>query len=187
MPLVGIFLSGPTIRRKGQKEIKHTKEAGKPFCAEAATTRTSSDSVRLFQCDTKSTMGLCVHCHNILIDDPNNYGSRKEMSLFTKTVSFFLDPCAPRAAGEAESALAARRRPPGVPAPLKPGANARRKSPALSGRVVETMNAGGYTCVRLEKGGKRRGLPVPVMKVSSRAEGGFAARPRPWKTLRARP
>ena len=35
----------------------------------------------------------------------------------------------------------------------------------LSGKVVETMNAGGYTYVCLEKGGKKSWVAVPEMKV----------------------
>lgn len=35
----------------------------------------------------------------------------------------------------------------------------------LSGKVVETMNSGGYTYVCLEKSGKKTWLAVPQMKV----------------------
>ena len=38
--------------------------------------------------------------------------------------------------------------------------------PSLSGKVVETMNAGGYTYVCLEKGGKKTWVAVPEMKVT---------------------
>ncbi|HUI66770.1 MAG TPA: DNA-binding protein [Nitrospirota bacterium] len=38
--------------------------------------------------------------------------------------------------------------------------------PSLSGKVVETMNSGGYTYVRLEKNGKKTWIAVPEMKVS---------------------
>ena len=38
--------------------------------------------------------------------------------------------------------------------------------PSLSGKVVETMNAGGYTYVRLEKNGKKTWIAVPQMKAS---------------------
>jgi hypothetical protein len=38
--------------------------------------------------------------------------------------------------------------------------------PSLSGKVVETMNAGGYTYVRLEKNGKKTWIAVPEMKAS---------------------
>lgn len=37
---------------------------------------------------------------------------------------------------------------------------------ALSGKVVETMNSGGYTYVLLEKGGKKTWVACPSMKVS---------------------
>lgn len=36
---------------------------------------------------------------------------------------------------------------------------------AISGKVVETMNSGGYTYVCLEKGGKKTWVAVPEMKV----------------------
>ncbi len=65
-----------------------------------------------------------------------------------------------------ESALAAPPKASGVPAPLKPGATAPTEESGLSGKVVETMNAGGYTYVRLEKGGKKTWVAVPEMKVS---------------------
>jgi hypothetical protein len=38
--------------------------------------------------------------------------------------------------------------------------------PSLSGKVVKTMNAGGYTYVLLEKNGKKTWVAVPEMKVS---------------------
>ncbi len=38
--------------------------------------------------------------------------------------------------------------------------------PAPSGKVVETMNAGGYTYVCLEKSGKKTWIAVPEMKVT---------------------
>jgi hypothetical protein len=38
--------------------------------------------------------------------------------------------------------------------------------PSLSGKVVETMNAGGYTYVCLEKSGKKTWVAVPAMKVT---------------------
>lgn len=37
---------------------------------------------------------------------------------------------------------------------------------ALSGKVVETMNSGGYTYVCLEKSGKKTWVAVPEMKVT---------------------
>lgn len=36
---------------------------------------------------------------------------------------------------------------------------------SLSGKVVDTMNSGGYTYVQLEKGGKKTWVAVPQMKV----------------------
>jgi hypothetical protein len=36
---------------------------------------------------------------------------------------------------------------------------------SLSGKVVETMDSGGYTYVRLEKSGEKMWLAVPKMKV----------------------
>lgn len=38
--------------------------------------------------------------------------------------------------------------------------------PSLSGKVVETMNSGGYTYVNLENNGKKTWVAVPEMKVS---------------------
>jgi len=38
--------------------------------------------------------------------------------------------------------------------------------PSLSGKVVETMNAGGYTYVLIEKNGKKTWIAVPEMEVS---------------------
>ena len=43
---------------------------------------------------------------------------------------------------------------------------ARTRGPLPSGKVVETMNAGGYTYVCLEKGGKKTWVAVPEMKVT---------------------
>jgi len=40
--------------------------------------------------------------------------------------------------------------------------------PLLDGKVVETMNAGVYTYIQLEKRGKRIWVAVPAMKVSER-------------------
>jgi hypothetical protein len=36
----------------------------------------------------------------------------------------------------------------------------------ISGKVVETMNSGGYTYVNLEKDGKKRWVAAPSMQVS---------------------
>lgn len=43
---------------------------------------------------------------------------------------------------------------------------AEKVEPSLSGKVVETMNAGGYTYVLLAKNGKKTWIAVPQMKVS---------------------
>jgi len=45
--------------------------------------------------------------------------------------------------------------------------------PSLSGKVVETMNAGGYTYVSLEKNGKKTWVAVPQMKVAVGQEMAF--------------
>lgn len=65
------------------------------------------------------------------------------------------------------AALAAPKQP-AAPGPQPhPGAVKTAEEPsALSGKVVETMNAGGYTYVCLEKKGKRTWVAVPEMKVS---------------------
>ncbi len=42
---------------------------------------------------------------------------------------------------------------------------ASEEAPTLSGKVVETMNSGGYTYVLLEKAGKKTWVAVPEMKV----------------------
>jgi len=47
-------------------------------------------------------------------------------------------------------------------------------TPSLSGKVVETMNAGGYTYVCLEKSGKKTWVAVPQMKVTVGQEMTFA-------------
>ena len=65
-------------------------------------------------------------------------------------------------------AIAAPPKQPAAPAPQPhPGAmkNAEESS-VLSGKVVETMNAGGYTYVCLEKKGKKTWVAVPEMKVT---------------------
>jgi hypothetical protein len=45
-------------------------------------------------------------------------------------------------------------------------AEASLNSSSLSGKVVETMNAGGYTYVSLEKDGKKTWAAIPEMKIS---------------------
>lgn len=56
------------------------------------------------------------------------------------------------------------------PAPKKPGKMAAQgvesMSGSLAGRVVETMDAGGYTYVNLESEGERVWVAIPVTKVS---------------------
>jgi len=56
------------------------------------------------------------------------------------------------------------------PAPKKPGKMAAQGvetvSGSLAGRVVETMDAGGYTYVNLESEGERVWVAIPVTKVS---------------------
>jgi hypothetical protein len=54
------------------------------------------------------------------------------------------------------------------PAPPAPSIErtAETVGPSLSGKVVETMNAGGYTYVCLEKSGKKTWVAVPEMKVT---------------------
>jgi hypothetical protein len=55
-----------------------------------------------------------------------------------------------------------------------PPAKAEAKAdPVLSGKVVETMNAGGYTYVCLEKKGKKTWVAVPEMKVTVGQKMGF--------------
>ena len=55
-----------------------------------------------------------------------------------------------------------------APAPKTPPSvtAAKEDASALSGKVVETMNAGGYTYVCLEKSGKKTWVAVPEMKVT---------------------
>ena len=45
---------------------------------------------------------------------------------------------------------------------------------ALSGKVVETMNSGGYTYVLLEKGGKKIWVAAPQTKVAKGQQVSFA-------------
>jgi hypothetical protein len=54
------------------------------------------------------------------------------------------------------------------PAPPAPSIErtAETVGPSLSGKVVETMNAGGYTYVCLERNGKKTWVAVPEMKVT---------------------
>ena len=52
------------------------------------------------------------------------------------------------------------------PAPKKGGKMGESMSGSLAGRVVETMDAGGYTYVNLESEGERVWVAIPVTKVS---------------------
>jgi hypothetical protein len=54
-----------------------------------------------------------------------------------------------------------------APAAKKPSVKAEKEDPTAgpSGKVVETMDAGGYTYVSLEKNGKKTWVAVPQMKV----------------------
>ena len=53
-----------------------------------------------------------------------------------------------------------------APAPqAQSGAPAAQAGGAISGKVVETMNSGGYTYVRLENSGKKMWVALPDSKV----------------------
>ena len=61
-----------------------------------------------------------------------------------------------------------------APGKQVPSAKAEAKAdPVLSGKVVETMNAGGYTYVCLEKRGNKMWVAVPEMKVTVGQKIGF--------------
>ena len=61
-----------------------------------------------------------------------------------------------------------------APGKQVPPAKAEAKAdPVLSGKVVETMNAGGYTYVCLEKRGNKMWVAVPEMKVTVGQKIGF--------------
>lgn len=68
----------------------------------------------------------------------------------------------------AVSAFAVTDKPSPVPAPEMKAkkAEAASDTSSLSGKVVETMNSGGYTYVRLEKKGKKIWVAIPEMKIS---------------------
>jgi len=72
----------------------------------------------------------------------------------------------------AGAAFAANEKPASEPAVKKPSIKPSIKSKQdtdggnISGKVVETMNAGGYTYVCLEKGGKKTWVAVTEMKVA---------------------
>ncbi len=50
--------------------------------------------------------------------------------------------------------------------PAHPAVQAGMEPAALSGKVVETMNTGGYTYLRIEKKGEKTWVAVPEMKVT---------------------
>jgi len=55
-----------------------------------------------------------------------------------------------------------------APAPAsqaQPAVNAAQAEPSLSGKVVETMNSGGYTYVSLENSGKKTWVAIPAAAV----------------------
>jgi hypothetical protein len=68
----------------------------------------------------------------------------------------------------AVSAFAVADKPSPMPAPEMKATKAQTASDtsSLSGKVVETMNSGGYTYIHLEKKGKKTWVAVPEMKVS---------------------
>jgi len=53
-----------------------------------------------------------------------------------------------------------------APAKISPLDKSKSPDASLSGKVVETMNAGGYTYVCIEKNGKKTWVAVPEMKVA---------------------
>ncbi len=75
----------------------------------------------------------------------------------------------------AVSALAVTDKPSPMPAPEMKAKKAETSSDtsSLSGKVVETMNSGGYTYVCLEKNGKKTWVAVPQMKVTVGQEMSF--------------
>ena len=53
-----------------------------------------------------------------------------------------------------------------APAPqAQPAANMEQAASSLSGKVVETMNSGGYTYVSLENNGKKTWVAIPATAV----------------------
>jgi hypothetical protein len=66
------------------------------------------------------------------------------------------------------TAFAANERPAAEPAVKKPSIKSKQEddSGTISGKVVETMNASGYTYVCLEKNGSKTWVAVPEMKVT---------------------
>ena len=51
------------------------------------------------------------------------------------------------------------------PSQAQPAANPGQAEPSLSGKVVETMNSGGYTYVLLENNGKKTWVAIPATAV----------------------
>jgi hypothetical protein len=51
------------------------------------------------------------------------------------------------------------------PSQAQPSAKAAQAEPSLSGKVVETMNSGGYTYVSLENNGKKTWVALPATAV----------------------
>jgi hypothetical protein len=68
----------------------------------------------------------------------------------------------------AGAAFASNEKPASEPAVKKPSVKPKQEedSGTISGKVVETMNASGYTYVCLEKNGKKTWVAVPEMKVT---------------------
>src|SRR5512135_2777200 len=60
---------------------------------------------------------------------------------------------------------AARNEAPAPASQAQPAAGMAQANDSLSGKVVETMNSGGYTYVSLEKNGKKTWIAIPVTEV----------------------
>lgn len=76
----------------------------------------------------------------------------------------------------AHGALSAPQKDADKPAPrTPPSVSASREDAGPSGKVVETMNSGGYTYVCLEKSGKKTWVAVPQTKVAVGEQRSFAA------------
>ncbi len=84
----------------------------------------------------------------------------KRIVLFATVCAFF---CMPAASGH--NALAAQQKEKSALASPPEKSKAAQDS-SLSGKVVETMDAGGYTYVQIEKAGKKTWVAVPEMKVA---------------------
>lgn len=66
----------------------------------------------------------------------------------------------------ASAAVEAAQKQPSAPAPKSQASGAALSPGTLSGKVVETMNAGGYTYVCLEKAGKKTWVAMPERTVA---------------------